>query len=78
MNKQRKKYIGLTIILSINLIVLTSCWSYTPIEDVNFVAGAALDAEKGGNLSSTLQYVVPHEKAVIQHQVHPYINSIST
>ncbi|MFG6494699.1 Ger(x)C family spore germination protein [Fictibacillus sp. UD] len=62
MNKLRMKYICLTITLCLNLTVLTSCWSYTPIEDVNFVAGAALDAEKGGNLSSTLQYVVPHEK----------------
>lgn len=62
MNKQRMKNVGLFIIMCSNLIFLTSCWSYQPIEDVNFVAGAALDAEKGGKISSTLQYVVPHEK----------------
>ncbi|RZT23584.1 Ger(x)C family spore germination protein [Fictibacillus sp. BK138] len=62
MNKQRMKNVWVGVILSLNLILLTSCWSYRPIEDVNFVAGAALDAEKGGKISSTLQYVVPHEK----------------
>ncbi|ANX11690.1 hypothetical protein ABE41_006690 [Fictibacillus arsenicus] len=62
MNKSGKKHVWLGIILCSNLILLTSCWSYTPIEDVNFVAGSALDAEKDGNLSSTLQYIVPHEQ----------------
>jgi spore germination protein len=62
MNKLRKKHIWLSIILCSNLFFLTSCWSYSPIEDVNFVAGAALDADKDGNLTSTLQYIVPHEQ----------------
>jgi spore germination protein len=62
MNKQRMKSVWFGIIMCSHLFLLTSCWSYRPIEDVNFVAGAALDAEKGGKISSTLQYVVPQEK----------------
>lgn len=43
------------------LFLLTSCWSYKPIEDVNFVAGAAIDRGKNGKITSTLQYILPQQ-----------------
>lgn len=59
MKKTSRKTFTLGMVFCINAILLTGCWSYISIEDVNFVAGAAIDAEKEGKIKSTLQYIVP-------------------
>jgi spore germination protein len=59
------------------LTVLVGCWSSTPIEDLNFLAGSTIDKAEKGRLKSTLQYVVPqaigkgNEGATPQK---PYVN----
>lgn len=59
MKKTSRKTFTLGMVFCINAILLTGCWSYISIEDVNFVAGAAIDAEKEGKIRSTLQYIIP-------------------
>ncbi|WP_108672055.1 Ger(x)C family spore germination protein [Peribacillus acanthi] len=53
------KPVFLSLLLFMLLLVLAGCWSSTPIEDLNFIAGSSLDKAKDGRLKSTLQYVVP-------------------
>jgi spore germination protein len=62
MNKTCKKKVSIGIVSCLTVLLLTGCWSYTSIEDVNFVAGAALDAEENGKITSTLQYIVPQSQ----------------
>lgn len=58
MNKTSRKAFSPGIVFSLSVVLLTGCWSYQSIEDVNFVAGAAIDAEDD-KLKSTLQYIIP-------------------
>ncbi|WP_163100428.1 Ger(x)C family spore germination protein [Peribacillus alkalitolerans] len=66
----------LTMFISL-LIVLSGCWSSTPIEELNFIAGTAIDKGENGRIKTTFQYVVPsaigkgNEGATLQK---PYLN----
>ncbi|WP_163100429.1 Ger(x)C family spore germination protein [Peribacillus alkalitolerans] len=58
MDKSLRTGFLFTMFISL-LIVLSGCWSSTPIEELNFIAGSAIDKDKNGRIKSTLQYVVP-------------------
>jgi spore germination protein len=58
MHKAKRKFF-LPLLFILLLLVLAGCWSSKPIEDLNIIAGSALDKAEKGRLKSTLQYVVP-------------------